>query len=55
MTLTPGSDDHWRQWLARYGDDYDTDQERRAAYREALDTLATLTAAADRLDPTRGQ
>jgi hypothetical protein len=35
--------EHWAAWLHRYGDDYSTDEERRAAYRDAQATLATLT------------
>lgn len=35
---------HWQAWLDRYGDDYATDDERRAAYHDAQTTLATLTA-----------
>ena len=26
--------EHWQAWLDRYGDDYDTDEQRRAAYRD---------------------
>lgn len=26
--------EHWQAWLDRYGDDYATDEERRAAYRD---------------------
>ena len=29
----PGTPEHWAAWLDRYGDDYATDDERRAAYR----------------------
>lgn len=35
--------DHWQAWLHRYGDDYATDEERRAAYRDFKANLATLT------------
>lgn len=35
---------HWHAWLARYGDDYATDPQRRAAYRDALTNLAELKA-----------
>jgi hypothetical protein len=30
-------------WLHRYGDDYSTDEERRAAYRDFKANLARLT------------
>jgi len=39
--LTAG--EHWQAWLDRYGDDYDTDEERRAAYRDFKANLARLT------------
>jgi len=26
--------DHWQAWLDRYAADYETDQERQAAYRD---------------------
>jgi hypothetical protein len=35
--------EHWQAWLDRYGADYTTDEERRAAYRDFKDNLATLT------------
>jgi hypothetical protein len=35
--------EHWRAWLDRYGDDYATDEERRAAYRDFKANLARLT------------
>jgi hypothetical protein len=35
--------EHWQAWLQRYGADYTTDEERRAAYRDFQDNLATLT------------
>lgn len=35
--------EHWAAWLHRYGDDYATSEERRAAYRDAKANLATLT------------
>ncbi|WP_176470911.1 hypothetical protein [Mycobacterium avium] len=35
--------EHWRAWLDRYGDDYATDEERRAAYRDFKANLAELT------------
>jgi hypothetical protein len=34
--------EHWRAWLDRY-DDYATDEERRAAYRDFKANLAELT------------
>ena len=34
---------HWRAWLHRYGDDYSTDEERRAAYRDFKANLAQIT------------
>lgn len=37
------ADDHWQAWLERYGADYDTDAERRAAYRDFKGNLARLT------------
>lgn len=41
--------EHWQAWLDRYADDYATDEERRAAYRDFKSNLARLTEAADRL------
>jgi hypothetical protein len=35
--------EHWQAWLERYAADYATDEERRAAYRDFKDNLATLT------------
>ena len=35
--------EHWQAWLERYGADYNTHEERRAAYRDFKDNLATLT------------
>ena len=35
--------EQWQAWLQRYGADYTTDEERRAAYRDFQDNLATLT------------
>lgn len=35
--------EHWHAWLDRYGQDYATDEERRAAYRDFKTNLATLT------------
>jgi hypothetical protein len=37
--------EHWQAWLDRYGDDYSTDDERRAAYRDFQTNLAQLNAA----------
>jgi hypothetical protein len=34
---------HWQAWLDRYGDDYETDEQRRAAYRDFKANLAELT------------
>ena len=41
---TPGTPEHWAAWLDRYGDDYATDDERRAAYRDFQTNLATMQA-----------
>lgn len=41
----PGSAEHWAAWLDRYGDDYATDDERRAAYQDFQTNLATLQTA----------
>lgn len=38
----PGSAEHWAAWLDRYGDDYATDDERRAAYQDFQANLATM-------------
>jgi hypothetical protein len=35
--------EHWQAWLERYGADYSTDEERRAAYRDFKNNLARLT------------
>jgi hypothetical protein len=35
--------EHWAAWLHRYGADYGTDDERRAAYRDFKANLATIT------------
>ena len=37
------ADEHWQAWLDRYGADYDTDEQRRAAYRDFKANLARLT------------
>lgn len=34
--------EHWQAWLDRYGDDYATDEERRAAYRDFRANLAEM-------------
>lgn len=34
--------EHYAEWLKRYGDVYDTDDERRAAYRDFKANLAEL-------------
>lgn len=36
--------EHWQAWLDRYGSDYPTDAERRAAYQDFKTNLATLEA-----------
>lgn len=47
--------EHWAAWLDRYGDDYATDDDRRAAYRDFKANLARLTEAADALrEPDTG-
>lgn len=33
---------HFQRWLDRYGDDYETDAERHAGYRQAVAALAEL-------------
>lgn len=38
------SDDHARQWLARYGSDYATNAERVTAYQLHQTTLADMRA-----------
>jgi hypothetical protein len=35
--------EHWQAWLDRYGADYATDEERRAAYRDFKANLADYT------------
>ena len=43
--MTPSTDpQHWQAWLDRYGDNYQTDEQRHAAYRDAQANLAELTA-----------
>lgn len=37
-----GASDHWQAWLDRHGDDYETDEERRAAYRDFKANLAEI-------------
>lgn len=34
--------EHWTAWLQKYGDDYATDDERRAAYQDFKTNLATM-------------
>ncbi|MBE5507661.1 hypothetical protein E3G54_004996 [Mycobacteroides abscessus] len=34
--------EHWQAWLDRYGNDYDTDQQRHAAYADFQANLAEL-------------
>jgi hypothetical protein len=46
MTMT--AEELWQGWLERWGDVYETDEERRAAYCGAKANLARLTEAADR-------
>jgi hypothetical protein len=41
----PASAEHWAAWLQRYGDDYVTDDERRAAYQDFKTNPATLQTA----------
>lgn len=38
----PGSAEHWAAWLQRYGDDYTTDDERRAAYQDFRTNLTAM-------------
>lgn len=38
-----GAAEHWEAWLDRYGADYATDDERRAAYRDFKANLARYT------------
>lgn len=40
----PGTAEHWAAWLERYGGDYATHDERRAAYHDFQTNLATLQA-----------
>jgi hypothetical protein len=40
---TMNAAEHWTAWLQRYGDNYATEAERRAAYRDFKANLATLT------------
>ncbi|BBY14397.1 hypothetical protein MMARJ_51370 (plasmid) [Mycobacterium marseillense] len=42
--------EHRQAWLDRYGDDYATDEERRAAYRDFKANLAELTAVFSAVD-----
>lgn len=34
--------EHWQAWLDRYGNDYATDEQRCAAYRDFHTNLAAL-------------
>ncbi len=38
----PGTPEHWATWLDRYGDDYATHDERRAAYEDFQTNLTTM-------------
>lgn len=38
----PGTAEHWAAWLERYGDDYATDDERRAAYQDFQTNLTAI-------------
>jgi hypothetical protein len=40
---TMNTAEHWTAWLQQYGEDYETEAERRAAYRDFKANLATLT------------
>lgn len=40
----PGSAEHWAAWLKRYGGDYATHDERRAAYQDFTTNLTTMQA-----------
>ncbi len=46
----PGSPEHWAAWLERYGGDYATHDERRAAYQDFTTNLATMQAAFSQSD-----
>lgn len=39
---TMNAAEHWTAWLQKYGDDYATDDERRAAYQDFKTNLATM-------------
>lgn len=43
MSPAMSAAEHWQAWLDRYGDDYATDEERRAAYRDFKVNLADYT------------
>lgn len=47
----PGSAEHWAAWLERYGDDYNTHDERRAAYQDFQTNLATMQAVFSQREP----
>jgi len=51
----PGSAEHWAAWLEQYGDDYATDTERRAAYRDFQTNLATMQSVFGQHDPMAGE
>lgn len=51
----PGSAEHWAAWQERYGDDYATDTERRAAYRDFQTNLATMQSVFGQHDPMAGE
>ena len=53
--MTMSSAEHWQAWLERWGDAYDTDDERRAAYRDHQDELARMAAVVDGLRGEQGQ
>ena len=36
------AEQHWQAWCERYGDDYETDEARRAAYSDFNATLAEM-------------
>lgn len=42
--------EHWQAWLDRYGDDYDTDDDRRAAYRDFQANRAEIHAVFSQAD-----
>ena len=46
--------EHWQAWLHRYGGDYSSDKERRAAYRDFKANLAALSDVFDETHQDRG-